>query len=234
MSDAPTTRWTWLLLGRKAGDSRYDDAWRYLFTTYRPVVEASFRRHAPDPTTALEWTDAFLAAWVEGALDRADPQVGSFRAYLFTALRHFRFKQQRALGRSKISAVPGEALDAVPDDEPRDLFERDFARRILELALQRLRRYQEAARSQENRYHDLIRALYLDAGLARPSLRALGERFGLSEKAVERQLEKARAKLREWLLAELRETVSGDAELEAEVRVLVAHGGEILSELSLA
>lgn len=232
MSDAPTTRWTWLLAGRNAADSRYDDAWRYLFSTYRPVVEAYLRRHAPDPSTATEWTDAFLAAWVEGSLDRADPGAGSFRAYLSGALRNFRLKQQRTLGRSRVAAVPAEALDAVAGDEPPDLFERDFARRLLELALDRLRRYQEAARG-ENRYHDLVRALYLDAGPARPTLRALGERFGLTEKAAERQLEKARAKLREWLLAELRDTVAGDAELQAEVRSLVAHGGAILSELSL-
>jgi RNA polymerase sigma factor (sigma-70 family) len=232
VSDAPTTRWTWLLLGRKQGEPRYDEAWRYLFTTYRPVVEAYFRRHAPDPTTALEWCDAFLAAWVEGALDRAAPEVGAFRAYLFTALRHFRLKQQRALGRARVAPM-SDALDAVADDEPRDLFERDFARRILELALVRLRRYQEAARSSDNRYHDLVRALYLDAGPERPTLRALGERFGLTEKAVERQLEKARAKLREWLLGELRETVSSDAELAAEVRALVESGGELLSELAL-
>lgn len=235
MADAPTTRWTWLLLGRKPTDSKYEEAWRYLFAAYRPVVEAYFRRHAPDTNTALEWTDAFLAAWVEGALDRASPDVGSFRAYLFTALRNFRYKQERTRGREKTRAVEPETLDRAggDKDDPRDLFERDFAKRVLELALDRLRRYQEAARSTENRYYDLVKTLYLEAGPSKPSLRTLGERFGLTEKAVERQLEKARSKLREWILAELRETVSGEDDLALEVGNLMRNGGAILSELAL-
>lgn len=236
-SEPVSTRWTFVLLGRRPGDSRYEEAWLYLFGAYRPVVEAYFRRHAPDAGTAQEWSDEFMAAWVEGSLDRADPGRGSFRAYLFTALRNFRHRAARTASRRPWSwpwaRRPAEALEHVgAADATRDLFERDFARQVLTLALEKLRLYQEAQRQAGNRGYDLIRALYLDAGPERPSQRALAERLGLTEKAVERQLEKARARLREWILAEVRDTVGDEDELRAELAALCAHGGAALAELT--
>ncbi len=54
----------------------------------------------------------------------------------------------------------------------------------------------------------------------------------LTEKAVERQLEKARGKLREWILAELRETVAAEDEVQAELALLQRFAGEALAGLT--
>lgn len=231
MSEAPTTRWSAVLAGRRPGDPGYEQAWTWLAHAYRPVIDAHFRRHAPDATTAQDWADAFVAAWVEGSLDGADPARGPFRAYLGAALRNFRLKALRPrpwLGR----ATDPDALVGVPAAAEPDPFDRDYARHVLGRALDSLRRYQAAARSQDNRYHDIITALHLEPAAKRPSLRELGERFGLTEKAVERQLEKARGKLREWILAELRETVAAEDEVQAELALLQRFAGEALAGLT--
>jgi len=233
-----------VVAGRDPDGSRYEEAWRYLFLAYRPVVAAYFGRRAPDAVTADEWTDEFLAAWVEGSLDRADPGRGGFRRYLFTALRHFAGRSGKAARRRGLRALLGlgvrEAGPADPPDESAEdaarAFDRDWARQVLALALEKLRRYQELRRAQDprSRPFDLVQAYYLPPpGGARPSQRELAARFELTEKAVERQLEHARGKLRAWLLDEVRDTVADEDEVAAEVGVLLEHGRDVLGALDL-
>ncbi len=250
MSGPSTTRWTFIVAGRDPDGSRYEEAWRYLFGAYRPVIVAYFARHAPEQTTAAEWADEFLAAWVEGSLDRADPEKGSFRRYLARSLRNFRFKRHRDekprggirtwLGLGGGGADDDGAPRIDPADEGAEDAERWFARawagRVLELALEKLRLYQRARRAQDgkSRPFDLVRAYHLPANDAdRPGQRELAERFGLTEKAVERQLDHARKKLRDWILQEIRESVADEDELGAEVEVLLAHGRDVLGALDL-
>ncbi len=222
-----STRWSWILAGRDPDSSRYDEAWNHLYATYRPLVEAYFRKHARDASLARDWSDEFLARWVEGSLDGADPARGSFRRYLLVALRNFRYGQQRQRKGRWFS------LDRpIPDAESADAerwFNRQWAHHVVDLTLRRLEAYQQAliARGASGRPYDLLRARYLEGGT--PSLTELGTRFGLSTKAVERGLAKAREKLRGWLLIELRDTAGGEEELASERALLLAHGPEALA-----
>ncbi len=230
----PTTRWSCVLAGRDPGDSRFQEAWSHLFETYRPVIAGFFRRSVRDAATAEEWTDEFLAAWLEGSLDRADPERGSFRRYLLRSLSHFRGKARRRAKRRRWFGLFGrEPEPADTDDAP---FERDFARCVLARSLEQLRRYQRLRREKDpaHRSYDLLHAAYLADDAGQRSHAALAAHFGLGTKAFERGLARVRQRLQELILQELRETVEEPGELRLEIEALLRHGGAVLQELDLA
>lgn len=224
----PPTSWSAILAGRRPDTAGYDEAWGLLFRTYYPVIAAYFERRAPDRPTATDWTDEFVAHWVEGGFDRVDPALGRFRNYLRRSLHNFHLNKvrrkppERLWGLFRREADAGGFEPAAPDGPPEEAFERDFARRVLELALGRLLAYertqQEAGRA--NWSHALVTAFYLAD--PRPSQADLAVRFGLTRKAVERQLDAARERLRGWIEAEVRPIVADDSELAAELALLAS------------
>jgi len=244
------TRWTFVRLGRSPENNRYEEAWRYLYATYRDVIVNYFNRHAPDRTTAAEWADEFMAAWVEGKLDGADENKGRFRHYLFGALRNFRYKRYREAtarrNKSRLRRVITGALKrlrggdarkqtarlhenmADPDaEDAQQAFEKDYANRILKAAFERLRMYQEERNTRGNptNYFTLLYEYHIQPSSAefQPTYQELATRYQTTEKAVERQLDHARKKLRGWIMTELRETVTSEEELQEEVHLLLKH-----------
>ena len=242
------TRWTFVRLGRSPDNSCYEEAWRYLYATYRDVIVNYFNRHAPDSTTAAEWSDEFMAAWVLGKLDGADQTKGRFRHYLSGALRNFRYKRYRSLSSKRgwsalhrvvsgsISRLRGktrrisslhENVEDPNAEEAEKAFDKDYVDRILKAAFERLRQYQEERNSRGNptNYFTLLHEYHVGPASVefQPTYQELAERYGLTEKAVERQLDHARKKLRGWIMSELRETVSTEEELQEEVQLLLDH-----------
>lgn len=230
MAPLPDTRWSVLLRSRSPEDADYEAAWEYLVDTYRGLIERYFAAHAPDGATATDWTDEFLADWVGGALDGAQRERGCFRQYLFASLRNFknsRLRRARSAGRDR-ERQGGLALDLAEADEPDadSQFERDFASHVLDRALERLKRHEARHEASGNRFHTLICRYHLDE--ASPRYRELASQLGLTEKAVERQLAKARGKLRGWIMDDLRQTVSSESELADEVNMMLRHCRHVL------
>lgn len=200
-----------------------------LFRIYYPVIASFFERRAPDHATATDWADEFVARWVEGSFDRVDPDVGRFRHYLRRSLRNFHLNKVRSKPRERFWGLfrSREEDGGAPEPEasggaPDEAFERDFARRVLELALSRLlefeRKQQEAGRG--NYSHALLTAYYLSD--EPPTQAQLAEQFGLTRKAVERQIEGARARLRTWIEDEIRPIVASEDEMPGELAALAA------------
>lgn len=221
------TRWTYIVAGGKPGDQRYEEAWCYLVDTYRGVIQSYFIRHAPDPATATEWTDEFMAGWVEGKLGGADRNKGMFRQFLFGALRNFRYKQYRKARTRGSSAPIHENIPdrSAPDSD--DAFQRDFTNQVLQGALGKLESYQRGRREKgsSSAHYDLLTDYHIKPATRaeQPTQQELAERYGLTAKAVERQLDQARQKLRDWILASLKELVSGQDELQEEIQLLLDH-----------
>lgn len=227
------TRWTYVLAGAQPDDARYEEAWRYLFDTYREVIHGYFRRHAPDQTTAQEWVDEFFAGWVEGKLSGVDPTKGMFRQFLFGALRNFRYKKYRQYKRRGGSgAILHENIPDASAPESDAEFQKDYASRVLVTALGKLEAYQAERhrKGASTQHYTLLRQYHFEptSRADQPTYQDLAAEHGTTPKAIERQLDQARIKFRDFILTELRQTVSTDAELEEEVTLLLEHCREAL------
>ena len=110
----------------------------------------------------------------------------------------------------------------------------DYANQIVQCAMRQLQEYESKRRAKGLRtlYHTLVTAFHIDPASAneQPSYQDLAERFDMTIKAVERQLDHARKKLRGWLLGQLQETVCGEEELQEEIQFLIEHSRGLMSE----
>lgn len=139
MADAPPTRGSLLVRLRDAAD---EPAWRQFVEIYAPCIFGYFRKKGLQDSDAADLTQDVLAAVARaiGAFDY-DPRKGSFRGWLFTAVRHRlgRFGASRQpRGDGDTSAL--ERLAQVPapgDDEPE--WDLECERRLFHWAAEQLR-----------------------------------------------------------------------------------------------
>src|SRR5689334_11134617 len=130
MSGATTTRWS-LVLAARGVDAASRDALGELCEGYRPVILSFFRRH-DHPVLAEDRTQAFLLHFLEAGLpSRADAARGSFRSFLFTAVRnHWRqsLREESARKRRGGGEAGEEALAQLATDDPgpERQFDRDW------------------------------------------------------------------------------------------------------------
>ncbi len=234
MTEFSSTHWSHLRRGRSPRDSHYEQAWQYLLARYRPVIVWYFDRHAPNRDLALDWTDAFIGAWVEGKLDGADSAKGRFRSYLFSSLTSFCKDEFRK--RALRPTIGPELLARLKDDrieDPAEVHEREYARVVLTRALDRLRTLENRRQSKGVTilWYSLIQQYYIlpDSASERPSQQELAERHGLTAKAVERQLASARSQLRRWIEADLSQTVGSQEELNQELALLIRNSSGLFS-----
>lgn len=226
-----TTRWS--VVVQAQGDSATaGSALRELCATYWYPMYAFLRRAGDGHDDAMDTVQSFCADLLEGR-ERlaADADRGSFRAYLRGALRHFRSAQerrQRALrrggGASFLALDGAEAaarygLEPVDLETPERLFERSFARAVLQRALGTL-----AAEYDERGRGALFRALRpaLAGEIETPRYAALATELQTTEGALKVAVHRLRARLREALRAEVAQTLAEPADVDDELRHLVA------------
>ena len=223
-----TTRWT--LIAASAGDdSRANAALAELCQIYWRPVYAYIRRRGYPPEESADLTQTFFMGLLErGAFARADPSRGRFRAYLLTSARNFLVNaREHALSVRSGARIPHEPIDALDaerclassstdrESSPETAFERQWALRVAERALERLRR-DYAANGQEEAFRDIRPFLTSDApaGEASNSAKARDDAFRTA-------LSRARRRFGEALRAEIRETVDGDEQIDDELRHLL-------------
>ena len=223
-----TTRWSLVLsVGRQSAESR--EALQTLCTLYRPPIYAYVRGKGYPPSDADDLVQGFFASLLQGrTVERADPGRGRFRAYLLGALKRFMAGQvhrahalKRGGGARPISLDADTSWVSGPIDvpagrSPDDVFEREWALRVLDLALAALRaEFGEAKR-------DLFDAVVgsLGSADAEPSYRELGERLGMTEGAVKVAAHRIRRRYREQIRKQIMTTVSSPADVDDEIRHL--------------
>jgi RNA polymerase sigma factor (sigma-70 family) len=234
-SDFRTTRWT-MVLGAGRDDAQGRAALEQLCGTYWYPLYAVARRKRLDAGAAEDAVQAFFADLLaRGDVARADPERGRFRAYLCTAFRNHlagERKRARALKRGggqallsldaagaeqRYSQASGKALD------PEALFDRAWALTLLEGALARVRG-DYAGRDQEVLFDALRETLTEPEGGAPRA--QLAEELGMTEGALKVAVHRLRGRYREALLAAVRDTVEGEADVQAELgRLFAALGG---------
>lgn len=204
----PETRWT-LVDAAGAGD---DAAFAELVAKYRAPVLAYLRRRGLDAHQAEDLAQEVFLQLFRGVLPKADPERGRFRTLLLTVSRNVaakHFEKARALKRG--GGQPVEALGerelAAPEAE--EAFELAWARRLLELALERLEREHPDC-------YASVRGFLLEGR----SQADLAEHLGRSPVAVKNLVYRGKRRLIAFVREELRAYARDSAELADEVRLL--------------
>ena len=178
-----------------------------------------------DVADAEDSTQAFLAKCFEnGSLAGYNAAKASFRTFLRMLFDRFvtnevkaALRQKRGGGSVSLDFTNAEAEIAREHDRggtPDDYFQREWARSVFALAVERLREESDATR------FAIFEAYDLD-DTSQMSYRETGERFGISETAVTNGLAAMRRRFRAIVLDVLREATASEAEYRAEVRSLL-------------
>ena len=226
-----TTRWS-LVLRASGRCENSREALEKLCAAYWPPVYTWVRRDGHSHESAQDLTQEFFARLLGyESLARATPEKGRFRSFLLGALKHFLInewqhanRQKRGGGRLPFSldameTFQREALEPRDDDSPDRLFERRWAETLLARANQRLRREYEAA-NQSARF-EALKVYLLDGGEPNSYAEAAAK-LGLSSAAVKSAIYKLRQRYGEMVRHEVAQTVGDPAEVEDELRCLLA------------
>lgn len=226
-----TTRWTMVNAAGGPGDDRASAALAELCEIYWPPLYGYLRGRGYPPEEAQDLTQGFFARLLETqAIRSADPTRGRFRAFLLTALKRFvineyeRATAERRGGRHlhfQLDLTEAERAFAAAhrlEETPDRLFDRKWAAIVLERALARLRAEYAAA----GKGHVATALLpYLTESTDLLSYRTVAVDLGLSEGAVKVAVHRLRQRYGVMLRAEVAETVSGEQEVDAELRDLL-------------
>lgn len=223
-----TTRWS---LVAAAGPGHAREALEELCRTYWYPLYAYVRSRGHTPDEAQDLTQAFFAMLLEsGGIDSADREKGRFRSYLLGAMKHFltsSWRHDQALKRGgavrilELDALDPEARFAAgssPEPGPEKRFDLEWARTVTGQALHALQIEMEQA-GKGVQFQALKGSLTGETSLDRPALAA---RLGMSEGGLKVAVHRLRQRYRRLIRDAVAETVGDEADLEEEMRYLVA------------
>lgn len=227
-----TTHWSVVLRAQRGDSTRAHAALSALCRTYWYPLYVFVRRQGQGHEDARDLTQEFFHRLLaDNFLDRVAREKGRFRSFLLAAMKHFLANQRdwaraakRGGGQVLLSLDETDA-EARYLREPADplsadkIFERRWAMTLLEQVLRRLR--QEFAHTGKSALYEQLRPCLTGAKETAPYAE-LGARLGMSEGAVKVAVHRLRQRYRELLREEIAQTVSGPAEVEAEIRHLFA------------
>jgi RNA polymerase sigma-70 factor (ECF subfamily) len=230
--DFHTTRWSVVLAAAGDDPDAARTALADLCEAYWYPLYAYARRRGLSPEAAEDGVQGFFAAFLEKAwAGAADPARGRFRAFLLTAFRRHLGKERdreraakRGGGRRPLSLDFGDgerryASEPAHVETPETLFERRWALTLLERVLAGLAAEMTGAGKTET--FEALAAHLPGAGEAPPHAETAG-RLGKTEAAVKVAVHRLRARYRERLREEIAQTVASPAEIDDEIRSLLA------------
>ena len=227
-----TTHWSVVLQAGRASSPQSRAALEKLCRAYWFPLYTFIRRQGRGPEEAQDLTQAFFAHFLESeSLNRADPRKGRFRSFLLGALKYFlvnewqREHRQKRGGGCVVFSLdemdPETRLALEPADEmtPEMAYERRWAEAVLAQVLARLQS-EFAAGGQAERFEML--KVFLLAGQEPAAYADVAAQLGLSESAVKSAIYRLRQRYGELIRAEIAHTVASPAEVEDELRHLLA------------
>jgi RNA polymerase sigma-70 factor (ECF subfamily) len=227
-----TTDWT---LVREAGASdshRARAALARLCGAYWYPLYAFVRHQGYSADDAADLVQGFFTVLLEKHyLDHVDPAAGRFRTFLLTSLKHFLANQrtkERALKRGgglRLTSLESTeierrwAYEPVGDETPEVVFERRWARTVVDRAMARLRS-ERAAVGKAAEFDQLGPCLTGEE--PHPHYNEIAARLGTSPGALRVAVHRLRSQFGELLRHEIRQTVTRSEEVDDEVRHLLA------------
>jgi RNA polymerase sigma-70 factor (ECF subfamily) len=226
------THWSVVLAAGGSSDPGARDALERLCREYWSPLYTYARRQGNSPHDAQDLTQGFFAWLLESKhLRLARPERGKFRSFLLIRLKHFlsdeRKKiqaQKRGGGQSILSLQEEFAKNQdceVPsaDLTPERAFDHRWAFTLLERSVARLRQeYTEANRV--GLFDVLKHSPFSEKG--GPSYAEAGKVLGLTESAVKSAVHRLRQRHRQLLREEVARTVAVPADIDEELRYLLA------------
>lgn len=223
-----TTRWS-VVLSARAGDSPESSrALEDLCRAYWYPLYAHVRRLGHAPADAEDLTQAFFARLLEKRwLAAADQDRGRFRSFLLGSLKHFlanerdRARAQKRGGHVRIVPLDPASGESWLQHEPASTrtpdreFDRRWALALLETVLARLEQ-EYTAHGKAPLFH-LLKGTLGAAPAATPAAQ-----LAMSEGAMRVAAHRLRRRYRDLLRDEIAQTVATPAEVEAELRHLLA------------
>jgi RNA polymerase sigma-70 factor (ECF subfamily) len=227
-----TTRWSLIQAAGGADSPAARAALEMLCQNYWQPIYAFVRRFGHGREDAEDLTQEFFQQLLERNYPgKADPRKGRFRTFLVITLNHFlldqrarQHAQKRGGGKAPISidaAAEEERLSLEPLDEltPEAIFERRWAASILGEAERRLQLEFEAG-GQALEWQVLQH--FLPGAQGSLSYADAAARLGIAENTFKSKVHRMRQRHRELVRATVAETVATPAEVEAELRHLIA------------
>jgi RNA polymerase sigma factor (sigma-70 family) len=198
---------------------------------WRPVYKYVRMRWRLEREDAEDFTQDFFSRLLEkDFLAAYDPAKGKLRTFLRTCIDRLFLNQTRAAHRQKRgSAAMHVSLDfeeaehelaaSVQTESPEDYFEREWARTLFALAVERLRaQCKEAGKSTQ---FTLFERYDLGDAETRPSYAELAQEFNVALTDVTNYLAFARREFRRCVLDQLREMTGSDEEFRREAQSLL-------------
>jgi RNA polymerase sigma factor (sigma-70 family) len=228
-SDFRTTNWSLIVLAVGEGRTA-ESAMRELCEVYWPPLYAFARRSGCDPFTAQDLTQDFVAHMLErGLLENAAPERGRFRTYLLRCMKNMmtsewrRAQKQKRGGGKRVFSLD----DRAPEDgyrglasaalAPDQLYDRHWAETLVDRSIKRLRDEWEA----QGKPFDVLKAFLVD-GRGESSFAQTAEALGTTESALRTSVHRLRKRYGEVFRDEVAQTVADAAEVEGEIRYLLA------------
>lgn len=226
-----STLWTVVLKAKEASSPERREALEKLIETYWKPVYFLVRRRGHSPEESKDITQGFFTALLErNFLRHIDRGRGRFRSFIRASLEHYlsdawdrASAQKRGGGRPPVSLDFGAAETEIAqhgasDDPPDRVFQREWALRVMERALENLRGEFTASGRREE-----FEALRLHLSLAEreaPSYAHVGKALGLSEDEVRNRLHRARMLFRKAILEVIGSYTECDEDARDELRDL--------------
>ena len=226
-----TTHWSVVLQAQGESPAAHEALEDLCRTYWRPIY-GFVRREGARPEEAKDITQGFFALILERKdFSSVRQEKGRLRSFLLAALKHFMANERRdaaALkrggGRALLPLDEAEAYD-VSDFDGSDmlsadlLYDRKWAFTVLDRVFARLRE-----ESQGSANAPLLQRLneLLSDEPDRPSQAEIASEFGMTENAVKQAFHRLRQRYRELLRQEVANTVATPAEIEGELRHLIA------------
>lgn len=230
-AEFPATHWSAIQQAADVLSPASRTALEELCRIYWPPLYAFLRRSGHDVHEAQDLVQGYLARLLErNDLAVITPGKGRFRSYLLSGLRNYLVSQARREGAEKrggrtvtlsLDLENAEVLcnTVLVDCSTPDLaFDRHWAETILDRALEALRaEYQARGKGQ---LYELLKSSL--AGDAVEDYASFGRQFGMTPGAVAAAVHRLRLRLRELVRWEVTQTVGSAADLEEEMRNLLA------------
>jgi RNA polymerase sigma-70 factor (ECF subfamily) len=227
-----TTQWSQVLAARDGTDTQARAALESLCQTYWQPLYAYIRAQGHHPEEARDLTQGFFAVFLEkDFFADVDPEKGRFRAFLLASLRHFLANERRrdqALKRGggtrvfsldTVAAEEGSEILSNGELTPLEVYEQRWATAVLERAMTRLRR--ESAAAGDTSQFEVLKQ-YLTSAEPQMPYREVADTLATTEGAITTAVHRLRQRYGRCLRTEIAETVGDRAEVDDELRHLLA------------
>jgi len=229
----PTTHWSVVINAGAGSESQVRAALETLCRQYWYPLYSFTRRRGRSHHEAEDGTQEFLARFIaSGGVGRARPELGRFRSFLLMALQHFLTNEwqrhqaaRRGGGVAPLSldfTAAGERFAREPVDPaltPEQAFDRAWALGLVEGGLAGLQvEYEQSGRGAL--FAALVPLVWATDRAESPAM--IAEKLGMNTHAVTVALQRLRRRLGDRLRARVAETVADPADIDAELRYLIA------------